>query len=84
MLLFYIWFVIPSATTGLSATNALLTNFYLMFVCHPKHKKKKLDQQTNASRLLPVGWIDVQLMMYLVPAQVKFEFSADLNKLYFF
>ena len=55
-----------------------------MFVCHPKHKKNKLDQQANASRLLPVGWIDVQLMMYLVPAQVKFEFSADLNKLYFF
>ena len=51
-----------------------------MFVRHPQRSpniKTFLGQRANASRLIPVGWIDVQLMMYLLPIQVKLEFSAD-------
>ena len=62
-------------------------NVYQMFVRHPQRHAVPtsilcqrfvsiLCQRNNASRLPPVGWIDVQLIMYLLPAQIKREFIA--------
>ena len=51
-----------------------------MFVSHPQrcpYVKTRLGQHANASRLTPVGWSDVQLMIHLLAFQVKLEFSAD-------
>ena len=42
-------------------------NVYLMFVRHSQrcpNIKTILCQRANASRLLPVGWIDAQLIKY--------------------
>ena len=61
-------------------------NVYLMFVHHPQrcpNIKTILCQCASGSRLLPVGWIDVQLMMYLLPAQAKLEFIADKISYFF-
>ena len=48
-----------------------------MFVRHPQRSpntKTSWDQHAKASRLIPVVWSDVQLML---PVQVKLKFSAD-------
>ena len=67
LLLLYMWFVIQSATPP----SKKMQHY---FVRHPQrcpNIKTILCQHAYASRLLPVGSINVQLMMYLLLAQVK-------------
>ena len=76
------WFLVScysscSCTCGLSSRVQLLASQQKCAICLILQRcpniKTILGKHANTSRLLPVGWIDVQLMMYLLPVQIKLE-----------